>query len=223
MESSAVLIPFRPMSLGERIRAARKQAKLSQVALAELLGVTSQSVNQWESGRYSPSRDNITRLADALGVSVSVLLQPPVLQNESTTSSITPYVQLSLGGRKVPLVERGQVQAKDKYSVADSVVYTSFPCGPNAYAIVMWDASCAPAIPKGSRLIFDPDKVAIPGDFVLAAVDGEIVCGALRFETGPSGSVAVVQPLDDRWPAHREDCAQDFHIIAVKTEAHLSG
>ena len=50
-------------ALGERLRIAREAAKLTQSELGRRAGVTPQSVNQWESGLKSPSRENLLRVA----------------------------------------------------------------------------------------------------------------------------------------------------------------
>jgi len=40
----------------KEIKALRKRLKLSQEALAHLIGVTFQTVNRWETGAFKPSR-----------------------------------------------------------------------------------------------------------------------------------------------------------------------
>ena len=61
-------------TLGERIRAARQAAGLSQEKLAERLGLTRQAVTKWESGQSAPSTENLLHLAEVLGVPVTALL-----------------------------------------------------------------------------------------------------------------------------------------------------
>ncbi len=61
-------------TLGERIRAARQAAGLSQEKLAERLGLTRQAVTKWETGQSAPSTENLLRLAEVLGVPVTALL-----------------------------------------------------------------------------------------------------------------------------------------------------
>ena len=59
------------MKLSTRIRTARTRAGMSQGALAEALGVSRSAVGHWESakGRVSPSRERLSELALATGVS----------------------------------------------------------------------------------------------------------------------------------------------------------
>jgi transcriptional regulator with XRE-family HTH domain len=61
--------------LADRIRMARRSAKLSQSELAETLNVASSAVAQWENPRgTSPRIEKFSALADAIGVSVEWLL-----------------------------------------------------------------------------------------------------------------------------------------------------
>ena len=56
----------------ERLRQGRERVGLTQVALAERLGVTSQHVNMIESGKKSPSLDVLQRLGSELGLEIAV-------------------------------------------------------------------------------------------------------------------------------------------------------
>jgi transcriptional regulator with XRE-family HTH domain len=56
--------------LSQAIRRARRQAGLSQVELAELLGVRQSSVSQWERGSTKPSTVHLLTLAARLGCSL---------------------------------------------------------------------------------------------------------------------------------------------------------
>ena len=62
------------MTTGQLIKAARKQAGLTQMELAEKLGIPYQSVGQWERDIRNPKYESLRRIADALNTSVSYLL-----------------------------------------------------------------------------------------------------------------------------------------------------
>ena len=64
--------------LGENIKTLRTQKGYSQEALAEKLHVVRQTVSKWEKGLSVPDAEMLTRLADALEVSVSELLGTPL-------------------------------------------------------------------------------------------------------------------------------------------------
>ena len=60
--------------LGDKIREIRLAKKISQVELAKHLGVTKQSVSNWENENIQPSIDMLSKIADALCVSTDYLL-----------------------------------------------------------------------------------------------------------------------------------------------------
>lgn len=60
--------------LGEKIRALRKDAHLTQEALAEALGVTTGAVYKWESGRAMPELELLVELGEFFETSVDALL-----------------------------------------------------------------------------------------------------------------------------------------------------
>lgn len=73
-------------SFGEALLKARKQAKISQQQLADLLIVNRSSVANWEAGRRLPDATMIARIAEALAVDLPILFdaanedaEPPVV------------------------------------------------------------------------------------------------------------------------------------------------
>lgn len=67
----------RAAQIGERIRERRKQLDLTQEDLArktQSKAITGNVVSRWENGRNRPSADNLTEIAEALGVDDSYLL-----------------------------------------------------------------------------------------------------------------------------------------------------
>ena len=62
------------MALGEKIRACRQDAGLSQEKVAELVGVSRQAVTKWEANQSAPSTENLFKLAAVFGTTVDFLL-----------------------------------------------------------------------------------------------------------------------------------------------------
>lgn len=58
------------MTVGEKIKSARKKAGLTQKQLGERLGITFQSVAQWETGKRIPKIETLQKIADALCIDV---------------------------------------------------------------------------------------------------------------------------------------------------------
>ncbi len=68
-------VPARRREIGERIRTARRAAKLSQVALAERVGRDHKTIHRWENAATPPDLVDLLLLADALGVPLADLVQ----------------------------------------------------------------------------------------------------------------------------------------------------
>ena len=62
------------MALGERIRACRQSAGMSQEKVAELTGVSRQAVTKWEANQSAPNTENLFKLAEIFGTTVDLLL-----------------------------------------------------------------------------------------------------------------------------------------------------
>lgn len=76
--------------LYEKMRCLREHYGLTQMQLAERLGVTKSAVNAWETGTNSPSLTYIIKLAQIYGVSTDYLLGV----NERLTVDITNLDEL---------------------------------------------------------------------------------------------------------------------------------
>ncbi len=61
------------MTLREKLIVSRNKAGLSQMELAERLGVSRQAVSRWESGDTTPTMDKLKTLAKIYGVSLDWL------------------------------------------------------------------------------------------------------------------------------------------------------
>lgn len=61
-------------SLSERIRALRKERKMSQAELAALLNTTNDTVSLWELGKRDPSVEDLKKLCEIFNVSSDYLL-----------------------------------------------------------------------------------------------------------------------------------------------------
>ena len=62
------------MTIGERIKAYRKEKGLSQEQLAEALNVSRQAITKWESGKGLPDIENLIVLSRTFGVSLDEMV-----------------------------------------------------------------------------------------------------------------------------------------------------
>ena len=84
------------MSLAENIRARRQELKLSQVYVADRLGVSRQAVSKWEAGRSEPTASNLVDLAELLEISISDLVRTPSAPSAEEKSTLILRTNLSL-------------------------------------------------------------------------------------------------------------------------------
>ncbi len=73
---------MKKQTLGKRIASLRKENGMTQMELAEKMGVTDKAVSKWERDLSIPDINSISTLADTLGVSVDSLIQ--IKQDEVT-------------------------------------------------------------------------------------------------------------------------------------------
>lgn len=72
----------------KRLRYLRDRAGLSQKALADLIGVSQQSINKYENHNIEPDIDTLIALADVLGTSVDYLIGHSAANEEADHNSL---------------------------------------------------------------------------------------------------------------------------------------
>ena len=109
------------LTLSENIRLFRRQRKITQEKLAEVLGVTVGAIYKWESGRCLPELGMIVDMADFFDVSVDVLLGYKVKDNrlEATVERLTKNLS-ALDPSALAEAER----ALGKYPHSFKIVYS---------------------------------------------------------------------------------------------------
>lgn len=108
------------MTLGEKIREARRKCGLSQEQLAEKMAVSRSAVAKWETDKGLPDVGNLKVLARLLNVSVDHLLDEGSVGDELVIRE--PY-HLAAYGRGCKKVKKDRV-VRDKFP--DAKIYTLF-------------------------------------------------------------------------------------------------
>lgn len=84
------------MKLGDNILKLRKDCKLSQEQLAEKVGVTRQTISNWELGETSPNPEQLKLLSKSLNVSIDELLnndiKPVLVEKVSNTEKLAGLI-----------------------------------------------------------------------------------------------------------------------------------
>lgn len=88
---------MKKQTLGEMIANLRKEKGMTQLELADKMGVTDKAVSKWERDLSCPDVNSIPQLAELLGVSVDELMQCKTEQSEKDNNMET-VIELALKG-----------------------------------------------------------------------------------------------------------------------------
>lgn len=78
------------MSLGDKLAKLRKENNYTQDQLAEILGVSRQSVSKWESDVAYPETDKLIKLGELYNCSMDYLLKEDVVQEHAVEAAPAP-------------------------------------------------------------------------------------------------------------------------------------
>jgi transcriptional regulator with XRE-family HTH domain len=193
------------MGIGQRIKDARAASGLSQGRLAEAIATAQTTISSWERGRTEPTREDVARVAQALGVTLAAL-------------------ELGEGGSDnrpgaIPIV--GFVGAASEYFGFDDHAQGAGldeidrPPGvpERAVAVIVRGDSGYPAIREGMVLVYwncleDPSDV-VGEDCFVRLQDGRTLVKLLERGTSPglwtlvsiNTSVAPIRDVEIEWAA----------------------
>lgn len=223
------------MTINDRILSRRKLLKLSQLELANRIGITRVSVGKWESGLNQPKGRYLNDLAAALGVSVDWLLTGKEEGSTGVAESSFPGYRnvepavIPQGGR-VPILS--YVQAGNWREMCEQAttfdgnveyVTASVDIGPCGFGLWLRGNSMSPQFNEGDLVIVDPDEQPRPGDFVVAK-NGSDEATFKKYR--PRGidengqEVFELVPLNDDYPPMYSD-RQHIEIIGVMVEHRI--
>lgn len=196
-------------TFGARLRSARKAIDMSGPSLAKALGVSAQTVSEWERDKYFPEADKVGRIATLLHVKVDWLI---IGRDEPTLGRVTG------GGRLVSKVAFGDLAGFDPHDLAQHTqrdkVFSHFPCSQHAFQITIADASNATEFLPGDSVIIDPALTPEPGNMVLIVADGVPLFRRLR----PRGGLLELVPLNTDWEAQSVKLGRTVRMLGAMSE-----
>ena len=111
------------VQLAEQIRTFRREKRLTQEQLAEVLGVTVGTVSKWEGGSSTPDLSLIMELADFFGTSVDVLLG--YRQQSASLASTLARLRALCSGKQYDEGRREAEKAVKQFPNSFDVIYQS--------------------------------------------------------------------------------------------------
>lgn len=218
------------MSIGTRIKEARRAAKLTQKALAQKVGMAQGSLSELETGE-SQGTTMIASFAAALGVSALWLETgkgPMTPEQPSVDTTFDQNVSLvRLPSRPIPVISSVQAGAlrdmENPYEPGDgyAIEYTEDPkLSRWAFCLDVEGMSMAPRFQPGDRLFVDPDRSPSPGNFVVAR-NGSNQATFKKYRPrgidAAGNEIFELVPLNDDFPTLRSD-QETLVVIGVVTE-----
>ncbi len=109
------------MALGERIKACRQSAGMSQEKVAELVGVSRQAVTKWEVNRSAPNTENLFKLAEIFGITVDMLLASEDENKQSPAEQI--YYLYKMEEEKKNAIKKQKLRRNILIALFIAVIY----------------------------------------------------------------------------------------------------
>ncbi len=142
----------------DRLFYLRKQKKLSQDELGQLIGVSQQAVAKWEGGSAFPNQQSMEQLCDFFGVTMDFLFD-----NSPSRGTKLPVLNTIIPG--VPMENLLDIDGYEEISesMAESGTY---------FAVKINDHAIAPRILPGDIAIVQSQESYTDGDFCLVQIGG---------------------------------------------------
>lgn len=224
------------MSINKRIKERRLALGLSShKALAELVGVTWQTVQQWEKeGGTAPNRSRIDAVAAALGVSAEWLrtgsqagqIGPSGPPGDSGAAFDKNVSLVARGNKPIPVLSAIQAGAMkeiaEPYPIGEgkSTIYVDADYSRWAFGLVIEGDSMLPNFLPGDVVIIEPEWDPRPGDYVAAKNGHEEATFKKYRQRGVDSSGNVIFeliPLNEDYPTLHSDITP-LAIVGVMAE-----
>ncbi len=119
--------PVEEIRFGAVLREYRNRARLSQQALAEIMGVSRNTVINWETDKNKPEYDVLPKLCSVLGLTLGILFGPASAERLSPSEQrlLGNYRQLSPIGKNV-VAKMTSAMLDEEFRAKDTLMAASF-------------------------------------------------------------------------------------------------
>lgn len=198
-------------TIGTRIRAARKRAKLSQDQLAQRVGVSRAAVGTWERDEKEPRKAVMKKLMVVLAMPASAFdrfgaggIAVAPLAETSKVSQVQ-WSDIALMARGLPPTGAKQVLVQ---------VTPVNPLESDEFRIIVVDDSMSPEINPGDVISFKSSSSAQHDDLVVAHVNGHDL-GLLRYYRDRGGNTYDLWPVNPEYPTLTRNASTQITIVGV--------
>lgn len=231
--SQSVKYALHMTTFGSRLFAARTMKGLSQRALGSKAGVSGTTISYWEDGTTDPQNIRNAALqaaAGALGVTVDYLLTGKDVREVADAPAGMRLADDNV--RTVPLISHVQagygVGAIDAYPRGEGSTIVGVDAelashlGRLAFALEIEGESMLPDFRPGDIVVIDPSVKPLPGDYVVAKIDGDDCATFKKYR--PRGSdesgIAIFElvPMNEDYEIQRVSAENPGTIIGTMME-----
>ena len=130
------------LKIGENIKLYRRANNITQEELADMLGISCQSISRWERGICYPELELIPEIAEILGVSVDSLLGADVVIEKKEVDGYLARFQKAISEGRVydcvSIAREGVAQYPNNYTLLNKLMYGLFLLGDDTGNIPEW-------------------------------------------------------------------------------------
>ncbi len=182
---------------GEKLKKARKQQKLSQQELANLLEVSRVAITNYELGRNNPSFENISKLSKIL---------------KTDLTSDKSFVEINL----VPLIGKSSCGTPKEYELNgyESIPIPSPMYREGMYAIEADGDSMSPKINHGDIVFCNPNQIIDNGKIVHYSLNGE--SGIKKYKINETGTIISLIPINSDYDVISIHCDDSVDLKMAK-------
>jgi SOS-response transcriptional repressor LexA len=184
-------------TIGQRVYSRRKELKLTQTAVAAMIGVSSASLTYWERDEIEPKNKNLAALARALDCSPDYLLHGATSGKQGSIASVHSRVRLINWDA---VLESGAEEEKN----AEDWLYYPRQCGSKTFALIVSnDSMVSPhpnnkSYPSGTTIFVDPEASITDGSRVIAQVGNAAQVTFKEYRKDGGNSYLI--PINPQYP-----------------------
>mgnify|MGYP003276447896 CR=1 FL=1 len=174
--------------IGKNIRYLRKQSKMSQSKLGELVNKSESTIQMWETGYRSPTMGSVKTLSEVFNVDINSLMEIDMQINNIKDANI--YNDANISFIKVPLY--GDISCGKGSFVDDNIIdYIAVPdnnLNPNNEYFAQYakgDSMINAGIDDGDVIVFEKTNILDDNKIGCFCID-EGIATCKKFKKGPS-------------------------------------
>jgi len=192
--------------IGDRIKFLRKQKKITQQKLADLIEVSKQAISYWERGARDPNLKQRKKICAIFNISESELF------SDNNVVSLTSVL------KKVPVIS--WVHANSfKETIEDmpskEFVYTTSK-GENLFALKVKHSCMEPEFREGDIVVIQPNIEPSQNDFVIIRDDKSNEATFKQFKI--FGNKIILHPLNPKYPDIELNHKKQYTVIGKVVE-----